>query len=586
MMMWRGFVLASSLVAMACDGSLSGQLSATSESTGDSSTPNDEPGSQQPGERRQLSAADLFPCSDSLPSGPGKSLMLSRGQLQNTLEDLFGSAVLGSASVALSRLPDEVFDDVSHIRLSTVSSAKIDAFYQIARSVSDGVISDDDATRDVFGGCALSGSQPAACVSGFVDGFAARILRRPLEERERAFIQTLIDQPDSELRAQLGAALTYLLASPHFLWRIERGVEAAEDRTTTLSQYEIATRISYIFADTTPDTALESRAREGRLNSIDAVRDEARRMLRTPRGRRKLTQAIARWSLTDRTEDLSNLPAGLTEGVDVPALEASMVEEAQYYIETMVFERNTTFEELLTSSLSFAEDPELASLYGHTPAGPDSPSEFSGRRRGLLLRAPALTATGARAHIINRGVDTQLRFLCNKIPEPNVDIADDRTDNEPSEEEQLAMSNRAIVEQATSNELCASCHDVINPTGAVFESFDSLGRLREQEQIFDSEGESHGFVDIDSAAEIPLASGETISAADAYDFVGYIAESNEGKACFTRNVFRYMGEKAEENADECGFLDEGDALLASTTSIVELVVASIANPDFLIKRND
>ncbi|MEO0814289.1 MAG: DUF1592 domain-containing protein, partial [Myxococcota bacterium] len=424
------------------------------------------------------------------------------------------------------------------MRQSTLTESKVEAYYGIAQAVAAYVVADDARLSSVFGACAAASTVDTACLDGFLDGFARRILRRPLTVSEKSFSRDLLTTGPGNDREQLGAVLSYLLASPHFLWRIEVG-ERSDDGRIVLTPYEVATRIAYVFTNSTPDASLHRKAENGELGTVTAIRDEARRLLSSPRGRDKLASGIARWSLMDRTADLSNLPSEILQGADTDTLSEAMIREAREFIDTVVFDNGATFEELLTSPLSFAQDPELASIYGHSPASPGAPATMSERRRGLLLRAPALTSTGPRASIINRGVDIQLRILCNEIPEPNVDIADARDNNEPSEEEQLTMSNRDVVAATTSAAVCQACHATINPTGFVFEAFDSMGRIRESEQVFDHSGGLHGNVEIDTSADVPLPEGGFVSMSDAYDFVGWVAESDVGKACFARNMMRY-----------------------------------------------
>lgn len=526
-------------------------------------------------------ALDLFDCVLGAAQPSSQSLMLTKAQLENTIEDLFGSAALDAAATELSVLPEEAFDATSHVRLSTISEEKVEAYYRIGHAVAGFVTEDDGRTSSVFGACATQASPGANCLDGFLDGFARRVLRRPLTHSEKSFARGLVSDGSGSHREQLRAVLAYLLTSPHFTWRIEVGERV--NGQLRLTSHEVATRLSYTFTNSTPDLALHQRAEASELGSLAVVRDEARRLLSTPRGRSKLTAGIARWSLMDRTADLSNLPQEMLRGANADALSRAMIEEALVFIENMVFEQNATFEDLLTSPLSFAADPTLADLYGHSPATLDSPAEFEGRRRGLLLRAPALTATGPRAHIINRGVDVQKRILCNQIPLPTVDISDSRDSSDLTEAERLEMSNREIVSMTTAPAVCQGCHSTIDPTGYVFESFDSLGRLRDAEQIFTMEGELHGEVSIDPAADVPLPLGGTIPMNDAYDFVGWVAESDVGKACFARNMLRFLTERTETPNDECNLQAASDVLLGSSTPVSDLVIEALINDDFLTK---
>lgn len=510
--------------------------------------------------------------------------MLNERQIANTLEDLFGLGALAAASLPLSTLPAEVFDEVTHERQSTVSVAKVDAYFGIARAVAEHVATDDDQMREVFGECMLQSSADGSCLQTYLDGFAMRLARRPLTQAERSATLELFEAAAGTPRDRAEAVLTYHLASPSHLWRLQLGTGEVQDGDLALTQFEVATRLAYTLTDSTPDPELLDRARRGELGTLEAMADEARRLIRTPRGRAKLVAAIARWSANDRTAELDNLPDEILADLNVAALPDVMLEEALYFIETMVFERNATFEELLTSPLSFAQDSDLAALYGHSPATADAPARFEGRRRGLLLRAPALSSASPRANLILRGVDLQLRILCNEIPEPNVDIAAAREESAPTKEEEARMSTRDVVAATTAAPDCQLCHSIINPTGFVFERFDSIGRLRTEEKLFDESGEWIDTVDVDASSTVPMPHSGPVEASDAYDFVGFVAESPEGKACFVRNMFRYLTETRESDRDACAFRDAAPSLLASDTPIVDLVVDALVHDAFRVKR--
>ncbi|MEM6533803.1 MAG: DUF1592 domain-containing protein [Myxococcota bacterium] len=548
-------------------------------------TPGSDPGYPAPGETPDGPGGPVFKCNPAAPRESTGALVLTKAQLTNTLEDLFGSGAVTAASAVLGTLAEEVFDGVTHVRQSGLTGEKVESYYAIAKSVAAYVTADDGRTGQVFGACATGSDVTTACMDTFIAGFAEQILRRPLNGEETTFISGMMSEGSGASRDRLRAVLTYLLASPSFLWRVETG-ELDGDGVLRRTPHEVATHLAYTFTNSTPDSTLVEKAKTSGLGTTEEVRDEARRLLSTPRGRTKLIDAIARWSLNDRTADLSNLPPEILGASDPIDLSTAMIDEARVFIETMVFDRNATFEELLTSPLSFATDSELAALYGHQPATLDAPANFEGRRRGLLLRAAPLTSTGPRAHIINRGVDFQLRVLCNKIPEPTVDIGDARLMSEPTEEEKLEMSNREIVTQVTAAPVCQSCHKVINPTGFVFESFDSLGRIRDNEQVFTMEGELHGNVSLDASADVPLADGEAVTMEDAHAFVGWVGESDDGKACFARNMHRYLTEREEVAADECNMEGTRDVLLASSTPVVDLVVDALLHEDLFTKATN
>ena len=78
------------------------------------------------------------------------------------------------------------------------------------------------------------------------------------------------------------------LQSPHFLYRLEMTAPANASATMVpLSQYELATRLSYLHLGAGPDDALLDAAGRGELADKTAVATKARAMLADSEGARR-----------------------------------------------------------------------------------------------------------------------------------------------------------------------------------------------------------------------------------------------------------------------------------------------------------
>lgn len=262
-----------------------------------------------------------------------------------------------------------------------------------------------------------------------------------------------------------------------------------------------------------------------------------------------------------------------------------MVDEANKYVEYMVYNQGASFKSLLTSQASFASNASLANIYGHSAVTSSAPATFSGRRQGLLMRAPFLSVAKTRTGIIRRGVDFQKRFLCNEIPSPTADIVDMRNDDQLTTEEKLNYTNRDAIAHQTSSQLCMSCHSIINPTGFAFENLDPFGRIRTQEAIYDLSNNFVRNLGVSTSGDVPITSGKNISVQDAYDLVGYVADSPEGSACFTRYAFRYAFERREKAEDNCQLDGVQKVVMDSNKSIIESYVELISNSNIAVKKN-
>ena len=481
------------------------------------------------------------------------SRFLSKLQLRNSVEDLFGSSLINSTAVqaAFGSLSDESNNDITFQRQSTIDSTKITAYFNIARAISEEVISSSALRATVFGTCQSDVDVTRACADSFISNYAVKILRRPLKTDEINTIYEIVDGGDTK-NEKLRAMLFSLVGSPFFVWNVELGENNSSNTSFSLNSYEVASKLSYKITDSAPDASLLNAALDGSIKNESTIKAQAQRLLQTQRGKDKVIRSILRWSGANFIKDISSLPTSMVNGINTNNLENAMIDEAYKFVEHIVFEQKGSFKDLLLSKASFASHDGLADVYNHTPyVEGQNPQSFPDERMGLLLRAPFLTHYSSRSSIINRGVQFQLKILCNKIPEPNVDISADRDADSRTQEESLFHSNRSNIKEMTKIPVCMSCHNVINPTGFALESFDSLGRYRAQESIYSLEGDYERDVSVDTRTDLPITFEETVQIDNASDLVRFVAESNNGNECFVRNINRFFNEKEVESSDHC-----------------------------------
>jgi hypothetical protein len=382
---------------------------------------------------------------------------------------------------------------------------------------------------------------------------------------------------------RLEAILSYHLQSPSFIWLFERGSGSGVDGRVQLTQFELASRLAFRLTDFPPDETLYKAAKSSLLNSKDSIRTQAVRLLNSDHGKKKIVQSLLRWSSMGQAASITQLPAYLTDGIQLDGLEDAMVSEAADYIEYMVFNQRVNLTVLLNSKLSFAKHEGLAKIYGHAPVTDGVPVNFPNQRKGLLMRAPFFTGGSTRTDIIHRGLDFHQHILCGNIPEPTVDIANSREDDVLTPEQKLKTSNRDALAYQTKRPVCMQCHGTINPTGGVFEMFDPLGRIREQEAIFDESGKFLRNIAVNPSADVPTPGGRTVASRDGADLIDYVAKSSEGNECFVRNSFRFMYEKAETPADDCQLEFSFQSLIDKDKPIFDMFVEMAIHPTMQFK---
>lgn len=565
------------ILLSACDGMVSEPLNIEDFSQGELGEQTRE--TADPGDSISVPTAvsqqvRVFRCEDESARSPSPTYVLGRRELENTLDDIFGPGTSAVVAVELGLFPSDVYDLRTHTRRGTISDTSVRAMHEIATSLANAIVLDSDWLISLVGGCAFENPLTQACIDNYIVQTGEKIFRRPLHNAERDWIFSLANRDIAPIDAW-HAVLTYQLQSISFLVRLEDGQPA-------LDAPAVANRLSYMLVDAPPDADLLHATSSNALLSLENIHAHALRLLQTERGRRKLVDAIAHYSLADHPQDITSLPQALLEGVQVEGLGTAMVDELRTYIEFLVYEQNATFEDLLTSDLSFAAHPGLAAIYGHKPAVDGVPEQMANGRRGVLLRAGAFAWPGARSSIIHRGVDFQERVFCNDIPPPTLDITLAREEDALSPEEERASSNRIVVEHMTRDAACMTCHSLINPTGAAFEHFDPLGRYRTHELLFDEDKEAIGEIEVQPAGNIPLPSGDMLAVEDANDLIDYVARSSVGKACFVRTVYRYLYETLEVPENDCQLEKMLESMEGSST-ILENVATLVAHASLMEK---
>ena len=126
--------------------------------------------------------------------------------------------------------------------------------------------------------------------------FAEGVYRRPLAEAERDELRSLY----RKLRAQelphddaFRFTLARVFVSPAFLYRPEKSPPGSAPRP--ISDWELASRLSYFLWSSMPDARLREVVAAGRLVDPDVLAGEARRMLTDGRVRRLAVEFACQW---------------------------------------------------------------------------------------------------------------------------------------------------------------------------------------------------------------------------------------------------------------------------------------------------
>ena len=141
--------------------------------------------------------------------------------------------------------------------------------------------------------CDVVGQGEAACADEFLNTFTARAFRRPPTTAELKRLRNVYEQAAEIGDFALGiqTALEAILQSPQFPYREELGPPAAQatpGQTVLLTDYEVASELSFLLTGTSPDDALCSAIAAGSFKTSADYRREAERLLASPGARAAL----------------------------------------------------------------------------------------------------------------------------------------------------------------------------------------------------------------------------------------------------------------------------------------------------------
>jgi hypothetical protein len=368
-----------------------------------------------------------------------------------------------------------------------------------------------------------------------LQAFADRAFRRPVTHVEMArlmrFVETALANGDG-VDGGFKMAMTAVLVSAHFLFRVEVDSPTGAGTNRLVTNFELATRLSYFLWSSMPDEELFRLAASGKLVDVRTLVGQVRRMLRDPKSRALAENFAGQWlqtgALAEATRDLTRFPEFDDD------LRRAMRQETELFFDYVV-RVNRSVLDLLTGEYTFVND-RLARHYGI--AGVEG-SHFrqvslSGTNRaGVLTHASVLTITSGptRTSPVKRGkwVLENVLGISPPSPPPGVDgLKDVGTEKVSTLREQL--------DRHRSRAECASCHSQMDPIGFGLENFDAVGAWRDRD----------GNTPVDASGILP--NGQTFHGPR--ELIAILAEKPiDFVRCFTTKLLTYALGRSMRPAD-------------------------------------
>ena len=308
--------------------------------------------------------------------------------------------------------------------------------------------------------------------------FAARAYRRPLRDAERAELAALyaaLRDTGATHEDAFRGLLARVLVSPAFLLHVEEPPPGTQAGPVT--DWELASRLSYFLWASCPDAELNALAAAGTLHDPQTLAAQTQRMLGDPRTRALAVEFGTQWLGVRDFAAFDEKNEALFPTFDADLRAAMDEETVQFFL--ALFRNGGTVASLLDADHSFLNE-RLAAHYGIPEVtGPKFRRVDDVRRfgRGGLLTLAAVQSTQAGASRTSptlRGNWVSETLLGERLPRPPANVPP-LPDSESASD---GLTMRQLVERHVSDANCNVCHQRIDPLGFAFEHYDAIGRRR------------------------------------------------------------------------------------------------------------
>jgi mono/diheme cytochrome c family protein len=343
-------------------------------------------------------------------------------------------------------------------------------------------VSETPSRQRIFTCRPTAASEERPCARSIITRLAADAYRRPLTTAEADSLMPFYEKGATAggFEAGVRAALEAVLASPHFVFRMERERPAtAAQGSTRVADLDLASRLSFFLWGAPPDQELITLATSGKLQGA-VLEKQAQRLLADPRAAALGSRFAAQWL---RLQDLDkvhpdpNFFPNFDENVA-----AAMKEETETFFNDLV-RRDGSLLDLYTADYTFVNE-RLARHYGfpgivgnhfRRVTYPDH------TRRGILGQGSMLVQTSLanRTSPVLRGKWVMEVLLGTPPPPPPPNIPALEEVGEAKDGKLLTTRERMEMHRA--NPTCNACHRFMDPIGLSLDTFDVTGRLRVRE---------------------------------------------------------------------------------------------------------
>jgi hypothetical protein len=468
-------------------------------------------------------------CSPGIPA-TSQVPRMKNAAYDNVIRDLLGVTTIASTSGPPSSL---LAPDADGDITDTAWQGYLTAADQIASAAMAG------SGKSNFIMCDASST---ACLTDTIKTFGRKAFRRPLTDTEvTSFLRFTLADPPGTPDEVTEAILYTFLASPSFIMLPELG-QTTEADAIQLTDYEVATRLSFLIWNSIPDGALSDAADNGALETKDQILVQAQRMLASKRAQATIT-AFGHAYLGIDDPHLFWRRVTEHDPTQFPNFSAASVAPMMAEIDQLflnVVSGGLTFKDLFLSQDAYV-NRDTAALYGldTTQFGGDlTHVELDANQRpGILTRVGFLSTF---SHYAETAPELRGSFVETNVLgiDPGPDPGNMQTPRPAPDVPTLRQKVEALVAPAA----CAGCHQVIDPPGFVLEHYNAVGSWQDQDALGGP---------IDGTADVMFDDTDTRTIRSPLALMTALAGSPRARRHFAEELVAYASGRAPNPMDAC-----------------------------------
>ncbi len=431
---------------------------------------------------------------------------------------------------------------------------------------------DTASRRKIFVCTPTATADEEPCARKIIANLGRRAYRRTFTDADLRPLLALYQagQRGGGFEKGITMALRAMLVSPDFLFRVERDpAGAAPGSVHRVSDFELASRLSFFLWSSIPDDELLNLAERGKLSDPAVLSPQVARMLDDRRSRAFVSNFAGQWLY------LRNLAQVRPDQDAFPEFDAALATAFQRETELFfaaVMRENRPVTDLLSANFTYVNQ-RLAAHYGIPNV---YGSQFrrvnlqDSNRGGLLGQGSILTVTSYpnRTSVVQRGKWVLENLLGSPPPPPPPDVPA----LEAHAKDGKALTMRQQMEQHRANPTCSACHSRMDPIGFSLENYDGVGAWRTKDA---------GNV-IDAAGKLP--DGTVFEGPAGLRNLLLTAHRDEFLATFGEKLLTYALGRGLEYYDKPAVRAILRDAAAHDTTIPAIINSIVKSPQFQMRR--